>query len=87
MARGLRELGWHVDSMPRNVRGCDQGEVCGYCGYGCQLGAKQSTAKTWLLDAAGDGARIVVRTLGATGSSSRAARPAGSRRGPPTATA
>ena len=48
--------------MPRNVRGCDQGEVCGYCGYGCKLGAKQSTVKTWLADAAGDGARIVVRT-------------------------
>src|SRR5204862_8281569 len=56
------ELGWHVDSMPRNVRGCDQGEVCGYCGYGCKLGAKQSAVKTWLADAAGDGARIVVRT-------------------------
>jgi choline dehydrogenase-like flavoprotein len=62
MRRGLTELGWHVDSMPRNVRGCDQGEVCGYCGYGCKLGAKQSTVKTWLADAAGDGARIVVRT-------------------------
>jgi long-chain-alcohol oxidase len=62
MRRGLTELGWHVDSMPRNVRGCDQGEVCGYCGYGCKLGAKQSTVKTWLVDAAGDGARIVVRT-------------------------
>src|SRR6185295_18009428 len=31
--RGLSDLGWHVDSMPRNVRGCDQGENCGYCGY------------------------------------------------------
>ena len=51
MQRGLGELGWHVDRMPRNVRGCDQGEVCGYCGFGCRLGAKQSTVKTWLLDA------------------------------------
>ena len=49
--RGLVELGWHVDSMPRNVRGCDQGENCGYCGFGCRLGAKQSTVKTWLADA------------------------------------
>jgi choline dehydrogenase-like flavoprotein len=62
MQRGLAELGWHVDRMPRNVRGCDQGEVCGYCGYGCQLGAKQSTAKTWLVDAHRAGARIAVRT-------------------------
>ena len=29
MTRGLDALGWHVDSMPRNVRGCDQGENCG----------------------------------------------------------
>jgi long-chain-alcohol oxidase len=62
MARGLRALGWHVDAMPRNVRGCDQGRVCGYCGFGCQLGAKQSTLVTWLADAQRDGARIVTRT-------------------------
>ena len=48
--------------MPRNVRGCDQGRVCGYCGYGCPLGAKQSTARTWLVDAQEAGARILVRT-------------------------
>jgi long-chain-alcohol oxidase len=59
MARGLRALGWHVDAMPRNVRGCDQGKVCGYCGFGCRLGAKQSTLVTWLVDAQRDGARIV----------------------------
>jgi choline dehydrogenase-like flavoprotein len=62
MARGLRALGWHVDAMPRNVRGCDQGKVCGYCGFGCQLGAKQSTLVTWLVDAQRDGARIVTDT-------------------------
>ena len=62
MQRGLTELGWHVDRMPRNVRGCDQGEVCGYCGFGCRLGAKQSTVKTWLRDASKAGARIAVRT-------------------------
>lgn len=62
MARGLRALGWHVDAMPRNVRGCDQGKVCGYCGFGCQLGAKQSTLVTWLADAQRDGARIVTDT-------------------------
>jgi choline dehydrogenase-like flavoprotein len=58
--RGLAELGWHVDRMPRNVRGCDQGENCGYCGFGCRLGAKQSTVKTWLADAHAAGTRIVV---------------------------
>jgi long-chain-alcohol oxidase len=62
MGRGLRALGWHVDAMPRNVRGCDQGRVCGYCGFGCPLGAKQSTLVTWLADAQRDGARILVET-------------------------
>jgi long-chain-alcohol oxidase len=60
--RGLRALGWHVDAMPRNVVGCDQGKVCGYCGYGCALGAKQSSTKTWLADAQRHGARFVVET-------------------------
>ncbi len=62
MGRGLQALGWHVDAMPRNVRGCDQGRVCGYCGFGCPLGAKQSTLLTWLDDAQRDGARILVET-------------------------
>jgi long-chain-alcohol oxidase len=62
VSRGLQALGWHVAPMPRNVRGCDQGRVCGYCGYGCPLGAKQSTARTWLVDAQEAGARILVRT-------------------------
>ena len=62
MQRGLVELGWHVDAMPRNVRGCDQGENCGYCGFGCRLGAKQSTVKTWLADAYAAGTRILVKT-------------------------
>ena len=46
MRRGLESLGWHVDAMPRAVQGCEQGVVCGYCGYGCPLGAKQSTLRT-----------------------------------------
>lgn len=51
LERGLRALGWHAAAMPRNVIGCDQGKVCGYCGYGCSIGAKQTTTKTWLADA------------------------------------
>jgi choline dehydrogenase-like flavoprotein len=60
LQRGLERLGWHVEAMPRNVIGCEQGVVCGYCGYGCPLGAKQSTMRTWLEDAAAAGARLVV---------------------------
>jgi choline dehydrogenase-like flavoprotein len=62
MRRGLLELGWHVDLMPRNVRGCDQSRCCGYCGFGCRLGAKQSTVKTWLADAQRHGTRVLVDT-------------------------
>jgi choline dehydrogenase-like flavoprotein len=71
MERGLRALGWHVDRMPRNVRGCDTGVECGRCGLGCRIGAKQSTTKTWLADAELAGARLVtgvdVRTVERSG--------------------
>lgn len=60
METGLRKLGWHVDALPRNVRGCSQDAACGYCGFGCRLGAKQSTMRTYLEDAAGRGARLMV---------------------------
>jgi choline dehydrogenase-like flavoprotein len=59
LERGARALGWDVAAMPRNVRGCDQDVECGRCGMGCRIGAKQSTAKTWLEDAARAGARIL----------------------------
>lgn len=60
MERGLHRLGWHVDAMPRNVEGCDTGIECGRCGLGCRIGAKRSTAKTWLVDAQEAGARLLV---------------------------
>src|SRR5215813_2486768 len=62
LERGLKALGWHVDAMPRNVVACDQGKVCGYCGYGCAIGAKQSSTKTWLSDAQAKDARFFVGT-------------------------
>lgn len=58
--RGLQRLDWHLDYMPRDVQGCTQDARCGYCGYGCQLGAKQSTLKTYLMDAVKRGTRVVV---------------------------
>lgn len=60
LIRGLERLGWHHGLLPRNVRGCTQDEVCGYCGLGCRRSAKQSTLITYLQDAAARGARIVV---------------------------
>ncbi|MBK5228189.1 MAG: GMC family oxidoreductase N-terminal domain-containing protein [Actinobacteria bacterium] len=56
---GLKKLGWHVDLLPRAVKGCTQDEQCGYCGFGCRPGAKQSTMRTYLEDAQAGGARIV----------------------------
>lgn len=56
---GLKRLGWHVDMLPRAVRGCTQDEACGYCGFGCRAGAKQSTTRTYLQGAFEGGARIV----------------------------
>lgn len=60
LERGCRALGWHVDVIPRNVSGCREGIECGYCGYGCRHGAKNSTARTYLADAARRGADIIV---------------------------
>ena len=60
LEEGLKRLGWHVDLMPRAVKGCTQDEACGYCGYGCRLGAKQSSMRTYLEDAASNGSRLVV---------------------------
>jgi choline dehydrogenase-like flavoprotein len=62
LQEGCVKLGWHVDAMPRNVRGCAQGKECGYCGLGCRVGAKQSVVKTWLADANAGGTRLIVRT-------------------------
>jgi long-chain-alcohol oxidase len=58
---GLDKLGWGWEVMQRNVRGCTE-EVCRLCHYGCQLGAKQSTLRTWVQDACEAGARVLVET-------------------------
>lgn len=60
LVRGLDRLAWHHGLLPRNVRGCAQDDQCGYCGFGCRRGAKQSTLVTYLQDAHERGARIIV---------------------------
>lgn len=55
---GLTANGWHVETISRNVDACDRA-VCGFCTMGCPIGAKQSTAVTYLRDAARHGAKIV----------------------------
>ncbi len=60
LQKGLQALGWHCDHIPRNVRGCTQDDACGYCGYGCPRGGKQSTLLTYLQEAYDRGARLIV---------------------------
>ncbi len=60
LERGCKALGWHVGVIPRNVTDCREGLECGYCAYGCRHGAKNSTTRTYLLDAVGREARVVV---------------------------
>ena len=60
LEQGLERLGWHAGPLPRNVRDCPQDAGCGWCGFGCRHGAKQSTLVTYLEDAAAAGARLVV---------------------------
>ncbi len=55
---GLSALQYGVSSIPRNVKNCVD---CGFCNFGCPHGAKQSTHKTYLVDAQQHGARILVR--------------------------
>jgi choline dehydrogenase-like flavoprotein len=61
MLEALQQRGWHADSIPRNVRDC-RGR-CGFCGYGCPYGNKQSVLNTWLQDHAAAGGRIVTETF------------------------
>lgn len=56
---GCKKLGWAVSTLSRNTKGCAEDERCGYCNFGCRLGAKQSTMRTWLEDATSAGARLV----------------------------
>lgn len=56
LERGMQALGLASRTIPRNVRGCGD---CGHCGYGCRVGAKQSTMRTYLVDACRDGAQLL----------------------------
>ena len=56
-AAGCQKLGYDVDIIARNVKGCVE---CGFCNFGCAYGSKQSTLKTYLQDAHDCGARFIV---------------------------
>ncbi|GAB4293227.1 MAG: GMC family oxidoreductase [Myxococcota bacterium] len=56
LSRGARELGYHPHPMPMAInsiyyRGRPACANCGFCGYGCPINAKGSTAVTVIRDA------------------------------------
>lgn len=55
---GCEKLGFSVDTLSRNVRGCAR---TGYCGMGCPIDAKQSMLITYLPDAMDAGATVLSR--------------------------
>lgn len=59
LEEGCRALGWHVDALPRNVTDCLEGLECGYCGYGCRHGKKNTTTEAYLRGAVAAGARVI----------------------------
>lgn len=56
---GCRALGYRWQPIPRNAHDCDP-QQCSFCVFGCRHGGKQSTARTYLVDAQRAGATIVV---------------------------
>jgi choline dehydrogenase-like flavoprotein len=62
MKEGAEKLGWHFATIFRNADLQKYSyETAGHIGFGDQSGSKQSTEKTWLRDAAANGAEFVVR--------------------------
>ncbi len=59
MVEALTARGLSHELLARNASLDDDPRYCGYCNAGCQQGCKQSTLKTYLQDAADDGARFV----------------------------
>jgi choline dehydrogenase-like flavoprotein len=57
LADGAAALGYRVETIPRNVRGCGD---CGPCVYGCARGAKQDALVTYVQDAFDAGTRVLV---------------------------
>ncbi|MDX6698707.1 MAG: hypothetical protein QOE65_2104 [Solirubrobacteraceae bacterium] len=63
MKEGAQALDWSFSTITRNTDPeTYDPESAAYMGFGDQSGAKQSTAKTYLVDAANRGARILART-------------------------
>ncbi|MDP9018098.1 MAG: GMC family oxidoreductase [Candidatus Eremiobacteraeota bacterium] len=61
LKRGAEALDWRGFAHPRNAANC--GPECGYCGFGCAYGRKNSTPRTYLRDAISMGAHVVTDAL------------------------
>ena len=59
LQRGCEALGYKWSEIARNSRGCALSR-CGYCVFGCKVGGKQSTARTFLADAQATGRLTIV---------------------------
>jgi choline dehydrogenase-like flavoprotein len=59
LQQGCLALNYRSAPIPCNVQSCGDTRQCGFCGFGCALGSKQSTLKTYLQDAVDHGARIL----------------------------
>lgn len=55
LVEGCQTLGWEVNALRRNVRGCADS---GYCGMGCPIGAKQAMHRTYIQDALDGGLTV-----------------------------
>ena len=58
--RGCNALGYDVETLARNVKGCVD---CSFCDLGCVHGAKQNALNVFLQTAHDRGARVMVRTM------------------------
>lgn len=52
LRRGCQELGYPVETIPRNS---SPDHYCGWCGLGCKDGRKKGTSETWLVDLVNSG--------------------------------
>lgn len=57
LRKGCEELGYPVETIPRNT---PQDHYCGWCGFGCKDGKKKGTAETWLVDMVDSGNGVIL---------------------------